>query len=143
LTPWLPTTRSIIRGAPRLPRFILPHISSDLPTAHIIPSFFFFFQRKSAAYILGEEKDPKTFATLIPLSIRIICLDSVSQLPDTNISVATSLYQKEVISLREMIGLRTWDDLDYHQYSCHASSTIILLNSDPSISQPTELLNHK
>jgi len=113
LTPWLPTTRSIIRGAPRLPRFILPHISSDLPTAHIIPSFF---QRKSAAYILGEEKDPKTFATLIPWSIRIICLDSVSQLPDTNISVATSLYQKEVISLREMIGLRTWDDLDYHLF---------------------------
>jgi len=77
---------------------------------------FLLFFRENQLHILGEEKDPKTFATLIPLSIRIICLDSVSQLPDTNISVATSLYQKEVISLREMIGLRTWDDLDYHLF---------------------------
>lgn len=57
LTTRLPTTRSIIPGAPHLPRFTLPHIASDLPTAHIIRSSFF-FQRKPAAYILGEEKDP-------------------------------------------------------------------------------------
>jgi hypothetical protein len=65
--------------------------------------------------------------------------------------VAISLYQKEVISLTDMIGLRTWDDLDYH-LTPYIPVTIsvyiyiyILIIVTPSMlnSQLTEFLEHR